>query len=65
MIQERKGMLRVWNMVLVALAFELSIFGDFLTRSGVINSIHSFAKSSIGRLVPRLRGSRRRSSRWC
>jgi cytochrome c-type biogenesis protein CcmF len=48
MIQERKGMLRVWNMILVALAFELSIFGDFLTRSGVINSIHSFAKSSIG-----------------
>jgi cytochrome c-type biogenesis protein CcmF len=48
MIQERKGMLRVWNMVLVAFAFELAIFGDFLTRSGVINSIHSFAKSSIG-----------------
>jgi cytochrome c-type biogenesis protein CcmF len=48
MIQERKGMLRVWNMVLVALAFELSIFGTFLTRSGVINSIHSFAKSPIG-----------------
>jgi cytochrome c-type biogenesis protein CcmF len=48
MIQERKGMLRIWNMVLVALAFELSIFGTFLTRSGVVNSIHSFAKSSIG-----------------
>src|SRR6266566_5400593 len=48
MVQERKGMLRVWNMVLVALAFELAIFGDFLTRSGVINSIHSFAQSSIG-----------------
>src|ERR671929_461034 len=48
MIQERKGMLRVWNMVLVAFAFELAIFGDFLTRSGVINSIHSFAQSSIG-----------------
>ena len=48
-------MLKVWNMVLVALAFELSIFGTFLTRSGVINSIHSFAKSSIGALVPRLR----------
>jgi cytochrome c-type biogenesis protein CcmF len=48
MVQERKGMLRVWNMVLVALAFELAIFGDFLTRSGVINSIHSFSKSSIG-----------------
>jgi cytochrome c-type biogenesis protein CcmF len=48
MVQERKGMLKVWNMVLVALAFELSILGTFLTRSGVINSIHSFAKSSIG-----------------
>ena len=41
-------MLKVWNMVLVALAFELSVFGTFLTRSGVVNSIHSFAKSSIG-----------------
>jgi cytochrome c-type biogenesis protein CcmF len=48
MIQERKGMLKIWNMVLVALAFELSVFGTFLTRSGVINSIHSFAKSPIG-----------------
>jgi cytochrome c-type biogenesis protein CcmF len=48
MVQERKGMLRVWNMVLVALAFELSVFGTFLTRSGVVNSIHSFAKSPIG-----------------
>jgi len=48
MIQERKGMLKVWNMVLVAFAFNLSLFGTFLTRSGVIESIHSFAKSSIG-----------------
>src|SRR3954451_3151065 len=48
MVQERKGMLKVWNMILVALAFELSVFGTFLTRSGVVNSIHSFAKSSIG-----------------
>src|SRR5215218_6175913 len=48
MIQERKGMLKIWNMALVALAFELSIFGTFLTRSGVVNSIHSFAQSSIG-----------------
>src|SRR6478735_2185668 len=48
MVQERKGMLKIWNMVLVALAFELSVFGTFLTRSGVVNSIHSFAKSSIG-----------------
>jgi len=48
MIQEKKNMLRVWNVVLVALAFCLSLFGTFLTRSGVINSIHSFTQSSIG-----------------
>jgi cytochrome c-type biogenesis protein CcmF len=41
-------MLKVWNMILVALAFNLSLFGTFLTRSGVIDSIHSFARSSIG-----------------
>ena len=48
MIQEKRGMLKVWNMVLVALAFGLSLFGTFLTRSGVISSIHSFTQSSIG-----------------
>jgi cytochrome c-type biogenesis protein CcmF len=48
MIQEKRGMLKVWNMVLVALAFNLSILGTFLTRSGVVNSIHSFSQSSIG-----------------
>jgi cytochrome c-type biogenesis protein CcmF len=48
MVQEKKNMLRVWNMVLVSLAFCLSIFGTFLTRSGVISSIHSFAQSTIG-----------------
>jgi cytochrome c-type biogenesis protein CcmF len=48
MIQEKRGMLKVWNMILVALAFNLSLFGTFLTRSGVIDSIHSFAKSPIG-----------------
>src|SRR4051794_3951994 len=48
MVQEKKAMLRVWNVVLVSLAFCLSIFGTFLTRSGVINSIHSFSQSSIG-----------------
>jgi len=48
MVQEKKNMLRVWNVVLVALAFGLSLFGTFLTRSGVINSIHSFTQSSIG-----------------
>src|ERR1700730_8116349 len=48
MVQEKKGMMKVWNMLLVVLAFCLSIFGTFLTRSGIINSIHSFTQSSIG-----------------
>jgi cytochrome c-type biogenesis protein CcmF len=48
MIQEKRGMLRVWNVVLVTLAFCLSLFGTFLTRSGVIQSIHSFAESPLG-----------------
>src|SRR6059058_3530476 len=48
MVQEKKNMLRVWNSVLVSLAFCLSLFGTFLTRSGVLSSIHSFAQSSIG-----------------
>jgi cytochrome c-type biogenesis protein CcmF len=48
MIQEKRGMLKVWNMVLVALAFCLSVFGTFLTRSNVVNSIHSFSQSPIG-----------------
>ena len=48
MIQEKRGMLKIWNVVLVSLAFCLSIFGTFLTRSGVVNSIHSFTQSSIG-----------------
>jgi cytochrome c-type biogenesis protein CcmF len=48
MIQEKRGMLKIWNVCLVALAFCLSVFGTFLTRSGVINSIHSFSQSSLG-----------------
>src|SRR3954467_4646047 len=48
MVQEKKNMLRVWNAILVSLAFCLSLFGTFLTRSGVLSSIHSFAQSSIG-----------------
>ena len=48
MVQEKKDMLRVWNVILVAGAFLLSLFGTFLTRSGVLNSIHSFTQSSIG-----------------
>jgi len=48
MIQEKRGMLKIWNVTLVSLAFCLSVFGTFLTRSGVINSIHSFSQSSLG-----------------
>jgi cytochrome c-type biogenesis protein CcmF len=48
MIQEKRGMLKVWNVLLVVLAFDLSLFGTFLTRSGIIQSIHSFTQSSIG-----------------
>jgi cytochrome c-type biogenesis protein CcmF len=48
MIQERKGMLKIWNMLLIILTFSLSIFGTFLTRSGVISSVHAFATSDIG-----------------
>jgi cytochrome c-type biogenesis protein CcmF len=48
MVQEKKNMLRVWNVILVAGAFALSLFGTFLTRSGVLSSIHSFTQSSIG-----------------
>ncbi len=48
MIQEKRGMLRIWNVVLVIGAFFLSIFGTFLTRSGILSSIHSFTESDIG-----------------
>jgi cytochrome c-type biogenesis protein CcmF len=48
MIQEKKGMLKIWNMSLVILTFNLAIFGTFLTRSGIISSVHSFATSGIG-----------------
>jgi cytochrome c-type biogenesis protein CcmF len=48
MVQERRGMLKVWNLVLVVASFLLSIFGTFEVRSGVISSVHSFAYSDIG-----------------
>lgn len=48
MIQERRGMMKVWNVVLICLTFFLTIFGTFLTRSGLIASVHSFAQSGIG-----------------
>ncbi len=48
MIQEKKSMLKIWNMILIILTFTMCIFGTFLTRSGIVNSVHTFAESSIG-----------------
>ncbi|MBW4436507.1 MAG: cytochrome c biogenesis protein CcsA [Pleurocapsa minor GSE-CHR-MK-17-07R] len=48
MIQEKRGMLKVWNMFLVIFTFSSVIFGTFATRSGLIDSVHSFARSEIG-----------------
>jgi cytochrome c-type biogenesis protein CcmF len=48
MIQEKRGMLKVWNIVLILLTFLLTIFGTFITRSGIIASVHSFGQSSLG-----------------
>jgi cytochrome c-type biogenesis protein CcmF len=48
MIQERRGMLKVWNLALLIIAFNLSIFGTFVVRSGVLSSVHSFAQSPLG-----------------
>ena len=48
MVQERRGMLRVWNLSLLVATFSLTILGTFLTRSGVLDSVHAFSESSIG-----------------
>ncbi len=48
MMQRRRGMLKVWNMVLIILTFSLAIFGTFLTRSGILSSVHTFAESGLG-----------------
>lgn len=48
MIQKRRGMLKIWNLVLIIITFNLSIFGTFLTRSGVLSSVHSFGQSALG-----------------
>lgn len=52
MIQEKRGMLKVWNMFLILLTFALVILGTFATRTGIVNSVHSFARSGIN--VPML-----------
>src|SRR4026209_1769508 len=53
MVQERRGMLRVWNVSLVILTFFLTIFGTFMTRSGVVQSVHAFGEDpELARLFP-------------
>src|SRR5437016_3549211 len=49
MMQEKKGMMKIWNIVLVSCTFFLCILGTFLTRSGVVQSVHAFARSEIGK----------------
>jgi cytochrome c-type biogenesis protein CcmF len=51
MVQERRGMLRVWNLSLVCATFALTILGTFITRSGVLRSVHAFSESTIGPLL--------------
>ena len=48
MVEERRGMLRVWNLSLITATFTLTILGTFLTRSGIISSVHAFAEGEIG-----------------
>ncbi len=48
MVQERRGMLKLWNLVLVLAAFSLAVFGTFNVRSGLVTSVHSFAQSAVG-----------------
>ncbi|MHB8671079.1 MAG: heme lyase CcmF/NrfE family subunit, partial [Acidimicrobiales bacterium] len=48
MVQERRGMLRIWNLSLLLATFSLTILGTFLTRSGVLDSVHAFTESGIG-----------------
>lgn len=50
MIQEKRGLFKRWNMVLIVLTYALVIFGTFLTRSGVLSSVHAFSQSAIGPL---------------
>ena len=47
MIQEKRGMLKIWNLVLIGLTYSLCLFGTFLTRSGVVQSVHSFANAGL------------------
>ena len=64
LVQERRGMLRVWNLSLLVATFSLTILGTFLTRSGVLASVHAFGDGPVGHLPAGvLRPRRRRLAR--
>jgi cytochrome c-type biogenesis protein CcmF len=48
MMTEKRGMLKQWNMILIILTYALTLFGTFITRTGVISSVHAFTKSALG-----------------
>jgi cytochrome c-type biogenesis protein CcmF len=48
MMQEKRGMLKIWNMILIILTYSLILFGTFITRTGVVSSVHAFAQSALG-----------------
>ncbi len=48
MVQERRGMLKIWNMALIILTFSLTLFGTLLTRSGIVSSVHNFGAQTVG-----------------
>ena len=53
MVQEKRGMLKVWNVSLIVATFALALLGTFLVRSGVLQSIHAFGDSTVGALPAR------------
>lgn len=64
MIQERKGMLKVWNVMLIIITWILTIFGTFLTRSGVLKSVHAFSDGTLGLYFTIFMGTSLVASQW-
>jgi cytochrome c-type biogenesis protein CcmF len=50
-VQERRGMLKIWSMLLIVLTYLFAVFGTFVTRSGVVSSVHAFADSNLGKFL--------------
>ena len=65
LVQERRGMLRVWNLSLLVATFSLTILGTFLTRSGVLSSVHAFGDGPVGQLPAGVLRPSSSPCRWC